>query len=215
MTSNVKLLPLPEPPCRGKAWEPQYREADMRAYARACVAHATAAKDAEIAHERWLRERAEDRCVAAEDQREALRELVQRWVIESNWRSGGVRATYKRCADELEAALAQAPAVGEVVASLRNAALLYEDGSCTRSNLITAALLVERIAIAQQPAEAFDPSIHPIPGEGRQPAAVGRTKWVCGFCTGSYYLPSPLGRFCCEAQARYRAAQPGGSDNDQ
>ena len=41
----------------------------------------------------------------------AVRELVQRWVIESNWRSGGVRATYKRCADELEAALAQAPAV--------------------------------------------------------------------------------------------------------
>ena len=37
------------------------------------------------------------------------RELVKRWVIESNWRSGGVRATYKRCANELEAALAQAP----------------------------------------------------------------------------------------------------------
>ena len=41
----------------------------------------------------------------------AVRELVQRWVIESNWRSGGVGATYKRCADELEAAVAQAPAV--------------------------------------------------------------------------------------------------------
>ena len=37
------------------------------------------------------------------------RELVQRWVIESNWRSGGVGATYKRCADELESALAQQP----------------------------------------------------------------------------------------------------------
>ena len=41
----------------------------------------------------------------------AVRELVQRWVIESNWRSGGVGATYKRCADEMESALAQAPAV--------------------------------------------------------------------------------------------------------
>ena len=41
----------------------------------------------------------------------AVRELVQRWVIESNWRSGGVGATYKRCADELESALAKAPAV--------------------------------------------------------------------------------------------------------
>ena len=37
----------------------------------------------------------------------AVRELVQRWVIESNWRSGGVGAAYKRCADELEAALGQ------------------------------------------------------------------------------------------------------------
>ena len=46
----------------------------------------------------------------------AVRELVQRWVIESNWRSGGVGATYKRCADELEAAVAQAPASGEAVA---------------------------------------------------------------------------------------------------
>lgn len=35
---------------------------------------ATAAKDAEITHERWLREQAENRCVAVEDQREALRE---------------------------------------------------------------------------------------------------------------------------------------------
>ena len=44
----------------------------------------------------------------------------------------------------------------------------------------------------------------------RQPAAVDgameRTKWVCTFCTGVYYLPSPHGRFCCEAQAKYRAA---------
>ena len=39
----------------------------------------------------------------------AVRELVQRWVIESNLRSGGVRATYKRCADELRAMLAAAP----------------------------------------------------------------------------------------------------------
>ena len=45
------------------------------------------------------------------DNLQAVRELVQRWVIESNLRSGGVRATYKRCADELESALAQAPAV--------------------------------------------------------------------------------------------------------
>ena len=41
----------------------------------------------------------------------AVRELVQRWVIESNWRSGGVRATYKRCADELHALLADAAAL--------------------------------------------------------------------------------------------------------
>lgn len=33
--SNVKLLPLPAPPCRGTGWEPQYREADMQDYARA------------------------------------------------------------------------------------------------------------------------------------------------------------------------------------
>ena len=39
----------------------------------------------------------------------AVRALVQRWVVESNWRSGGVRATYKRCADELRAMLAAAP----------------------------------------------------------------------------------------------------------
>ena len=50
------------------------------------------------------------------DNLQAVRELVKRWVIESNWRSGGVGATYKRCADELESALAQAPASGEAVA---------------------------------------------------------------------------------------------------
>ena len=43
------------------------------------------------------------------DNLQAVRELVQRWVIESNWRSGGVRATYKRCAGELRALLAAAP----------------------------------------------------------------------------------------------------------
>lgn len=32
---------------------------------------------------------------------DAVRELVQRWMIESNWRSGGLGATYKRCADDL------------------------------------------------------------------------------------------------------------------
>ena len=54
MTADVELLPLPEPPCHGKGWEPQYREADMRAYARACVAHATA--DAPSAEEDAMRD---------------------------------------------------------------------------------------------------------------------------------------------------------------
>lgn len=54
-----------------------------------------------------------------------------------------------------DAALAQkraavVPVVDEVVASLRNAALMYEDGSCARSNLTTAALLVEHIAAKQR-----------------------------------------------------------------
>lgn len=30
-----------------------------------------------------------------------LRALADRWMVESNWRTGGVGATYKRCADEL------------------------------------------------------------------------------------------------------------------
>lgn len=44
---------------------------------------ATAAKNAEIAHERWLREQAENRCVAVEDQREALREQLD-WTVKEN-----------------------------------------------------------------------------------------------------------------------------------
>lgn len=46
---------------------------------RSIPANLTTAKDAEIARERWLRERAEDRCVAVEDQREALRAEVEEW----------------------------------------------------------------------------------------------------------------------------------------
>lgn len=44
----------------------------------------------------------------------------------------------------------QQPVLGEVTMSLRDAAMLYEDGSCARSSLITAALLVEHIAAKQQ-----------------------------------------------------------------
>ena len=61
-------------------------------------------------------------------------------------------------------------------------------------------IAIEHRTLAQQPA-AVDR------------AAVERTKWVCGFCTGVYYLPSPHGRFCCDAQAEFRAAQPQGADH--
>lgn len=46
MTADIERLPLPEPGEAMSKWA--YHEADMEAYARACVAHATAAKDAEI-----------------------------------------------------------------------------------------------------------------------------------------------------------------------
>ena len=64
------------------------------------------------------------------DNLQAVRELVQRWVIESNWRSGGVRATYKRCADELEAALAQQHAACDMGALCIGCEPRNADGSC-------------------------------------------------------------------------------------
>ena len=68
------------------------------------------------------------------DNLQAVRELVKRWVIESNWRSGGVRATYKRCADELESALAQdraqPPAACDMGALCIGCAPRNADGSC-------------------------------------------------------------------------------------
>ena len=64
------------------------------------------------------------------DNLQAVRELVQRWVIESNWRSGGVRATYKRCADELESALAQQHAACDMGALCIGCEPRNADGSC-------------------------------------------------------------------------------------
>lgn len=49
MTSNVKLLPLPGLPNIGAGGQwLGWSDDDMRDYARACVANATAAKDSEI-----------------------------------------------------------------------------------------------------------------------------------------------------------------------
>lgn len=91
MTIEIDLPPLPEP--NGSYTNP-YDGDDLENYARAVAEHSVAARDAEIerlkvvahgfvdeiaardaeiAHERWLREQAENRCVAVEDQREALR----------------------------------------------------------------------------------------------------------------------------------------------
>lgn len=86
MTTETDLLPLPEKLIYGQDY---YFPDQMLTYAHANVARAIAAKDAVIAHERWLREQAENRCVAVEDQREALRAEV---VLERNLKADAIHA---------------------------------------------------------------------------------------------------------------------------
>lgn len=121
MTADVKLLPLPEPKfgewLRGiYASESNPHRDGM--YVR--TIHRTGKLNPGIHYEvtdgngtfwQYPAQSVERLATPPADTLGAVRELVQRWVIESNWRSGGVGATYKRCADELESALAQAPAI--------------------------------------------------------------------------------------------------------
>lgn len=83
-TSNVLPLGLPETiedwlDCLLNDDDREFWEQYAADYARA----AGAEKDAVIAHERWLREQAENRCRAVEDQREALRSEVERLDAEA------------------------------------------------------------------------------------------------------------------------------------
>lgn len=141
-----------------------------------------------------------------------VRALIAKWQAapygkgDHDYYVDGLRA----CADELEAARASAPPSATVGAA-EYMVLDAIERLGPSAPVGVAAIL--RDMQEQGQADTVDGGVvlewmHDLHAAlAQQPAAVERTKWVCGFCTRHYYLPNPCGRYCCDAQAEFRAAQ--------
>lgn len=134
--------------------------------------------------------------VGAEGLRQAIEILRKTQAALSRHFDNTCDGTEIKVALEARAFIAQQPAPSAPVrveaAAIERAIAEIESGDFG-GGVSDACLQAMKSAIAQQPAAA---------GGATRP-----TKWRCGFCGGAYYLPSPSGRFCCEAQAKFRAAQ--------